>query len=312
MMSAGLLRVGERRRYVSRREHQKVNQTKPAGAHQRADLQYRQQLRTLHCDSYGSLSNGARDEDERGDTTKFAREGYRLWEDLPAHDVLFFPVTGPDLVPLQRASGLADVLLFADWRWPESDGFDRMISELLDVGGAPGGLELIAGQRGFELPAEQVQAITGVSTDFGLFSEPAWVAGQEPWGRITRLKRSSGAEERLIWLVYITGNAVQIYKHLFVERRTAPKVLWLDCPLGADLDGWPEFISPGGLFGHVFTRATQQPKYVVAQRYQAGWKQSVECQRLPAWHPAWELTLFALPEVPMGINEGRSGVSLSP
>ena len=109
-----------------------------------------------------------------------AGEAQKLMGNLSAHDVLFLPATGPDLVPLQRASGLADVLLFADWRWPESDGFDRMVSELLSEDGAPGELELFAGEHSFKVPAEQVQAMSGVSTDFGLFSEPAWVAGQQP------------------------------------------------------------------------------------------------------------------------------------
>ena len=162
------------------------------------------------------------------------------------------------------------MLLFADWRWPESDGFDQMASELLSEDGAPAELEVFAGQRSFELPAEQVQAIAVVSTDFGLFREPAWVAGQDPWGRITRLKWTSGSEERLIWLIYITGNAVQIYEPLFVAPGTATRVLWLDGPLGANLDDWAQVISTGGQFGCMFTRAAQQPQYVVAQRYQPG------------------------------------------
>jgi hypothetical protein len=244
------------------------------------------------------------DEPERGlgatdsGHASLADEAQGLLDNLPAHEVLFFPATGPDLVPLQRASGLADVLLFVDWRWPESDGFDRMVSELLDVDIAPGGLELFAGERSFELPAEQLRGITGVSADFGLFHEPAWMAGQAPWGRVTRLERRSGDVEHPVWLIYITGNAVEVYQHLFVERGAAPKVLWLDCPLGADLDGWAKFISPGGEFGSVLSKAAHQPDYVVAQRYQPGWQQSAERQRLPAWHPAWALTVFGLPKAP--------------
>src|ERR1035441_9898055 len=79
-----------------------------------------------------------------------------------------------------------------------------------------------------------------------------------------------------------------------------PRVLWLDPPLGADLDGCGEFTCATGEFGHVFSTAAHQPEYVIAQRYQPGWKQSVACQRLPAWHPAWALTVFGLPDAPIG------------
>ena len=151
-----------------------------------------------------------------------------------------------------------------------------------------------SGHRSFEVPAEQVRAITGVSADFGLFhDEPAWLAGRAPWGRVARLKRRGN--ERAVWLIYVTGNAVEVYKNLFVERDAAPKTLWLDCPLGADLDGWAEFISPGGEFGRVFTTAAHQPDYVVAQRRHPGWRHNVVCGRLPTWHPAWSLSLFGVP-----------------
>jgi hypothetical protein len=114
--------------------------------------------------------------------------------------------------------------------------------------------------------------------------------------------------ERPIWLVYIVGNCVDIYQHLFAERGAAPAVLWLDCPLGVDSGRWAKFISPSGEFGHVFSNAARQPKYVAAQRRQPGWHQTVLYQRLPAWHPSWDLTLFALPDVPLDAD----GDGLSP
>ncbi|MCX6923487.1 MAG: hypothetical protein NT154_09810 [Verrucomicrobia bacterium] len=233
------------------------------------------------------------------DTTSLAKEAAGLLDGLSAHDVLYYPMADLDSAPVGRGGHLADVFVVCDWRWPGSpDAFDRMISELLDVGGAPCGLELFAGERSFELPAEQVRGITGVSEDFGLFHEPAWVAGQQPWGRVIRLKRRSGAEERLLWLIYITGNAVEVYEKLFIERGAAPKVLWLDCPLGADVDRWAQFISPSGEFGQVFCKATRQPEYVVAQRQLPGWKQTIPYQRLSAWHRAWALAVYGLPDSP--------------
>jgi hypothetical protein len=173
-----------------------------------------------------------------------------------------------------------------------------MVSELLSEDGAPGKLELFADEHSFELPIEQVQTMSGVSTDFGLFSEPAWVAGQAPWGRITRLRARSGKVERPVWFVYIVGNCIEVYQNLFLGRGAAPRVLWLDAPLGADLDGWGEFTCATGEFGHVFVHAAHQPEFVVAQRYQPGWQQSVVCGRLPAWHPAWALTMYGLPDSP--------------
>jgi hypothetical protein len=81
-------------------------------------------------------------------------------------------------------------------------------------------------------------------------------------------------------------------------------VLWLDAPLGADLDGWGEFTCATGEFGHVFVHAAHQPEFVAAQRYQLGWKQTVLCQRLPGWHPSRDMTLFALPDLPIGNGGG--------
>ena len=231
------------------------------------------------------------------------QEAQGLLDNLPAHRTLFYPLADLDLEPLHRVGHLAiDVLFLCDWRWPCSpDGCDATISELLDEDSASDGLELfsqVAGQRSFELPAEQVMAITGVSADFRLFDEPSWTSGNQPWGRIIPLRRRSGDVEHPIWVVHLVGNAVEVYQNLFLERGAAPKILWLDPPLGADLDGWAEFISPGGEFGRVFTTAAHQPDYVVAQRYQPGWQQTVLCQRLPGWHSAWSLRVYGLPGAP--------------
>ncbi len=274
-----------------------MRHTETASAHQRADRQYGEHLRRHR-------SPGTRDEDGRGGATEFAREAYRLWQDLPAHEnVLFYPLADFNLETLHRASSLADVFVFADWRWPcPSDGFDAIISDMVNEYSTLDGLKPFRRdkeQGSFEVSAEQIQAITGVSNDFGLYHvEPAWVPGQEPWGRTTRLRARSGKVERPVWVVHLVGNAVEVYQNLFLERGAAPRVLWLDAPLGADLDGWAQFISPSGEFGRVFSTAAHQPEYVVAQRYQPGWQQSVVYQRLPAWHPAWALTVFGLPDSP--------------
>ena len=243
------------------------------------------------------------------DRRSLAQEAQGLLDNLPAHRTLFHPLADLGLEPLRRVGDLADVFVLCDWRWPNSpDGFDATIGDLVDADSPHGGLELFAGEHSFEIPAEQVLAITGVSEDFGLFNEPAWKAGQQPWGRIIPLRRRGGDVEQPVWLVYITGNCVDIYQHLFVDRGAAPRVLWLDCPLSADLDGWARFISPSGEFGRVFSTVAHQPEHVVAQRYQPGWHQTVLCQRLPAWHPSWTLTLFALP----GQQVGADGDGLSP
>ncbi len=315
MMSAGLLRVGERRRNISRREHRKVNQAKPAGAHQRADRWHAEQPRHHRSASHGPLSPGTRVEGGHDGATELAQEAYRLWQDLPAHDVLFCPMGHLESAPVGRAGHLADVFVLCDWRWPlcPTDKFDAMPGGLINDDGEQDGRARFghdAGRGGFALPVEQVEAITGPSEDFGLFHEPAWKAGQQPWGRIARLQRRGS--ERALWLVYIVGNCIEVYQRLFLERGSAPKVLWLDPPLGADLDGWVRFISSAGEFGHVFSKAVRQPNYVAAQRYQPGWRQTVLCQRLPAWHPSWDLTVFALPDVPMGADgDGLSPLNLA-
>src|ERR1035441_10899835 len=102
-----------------------MRHTETASAHQRADRQYGEHLRRHR-------SPGTRDEDGRGGATEFAREAYRLWQDLPAQEnVLFYPLADFNLETLHRANSLADVFVFADWRWPcPSDGLDRKSTRL--------------------------------------------------------------------------------------------------------------------------------------------------------------------------------------
>jgi len=228
----------------------------------------------------------------------------RLWHGLPARDVVFYPVAYFDLTPLERVSHLADVFVLCDWRWSDSPtGFDATIAELLKddlINDRPAPFSHAADGRSFAVPATEVQAITGISQDFGLFHEPAWVPGQQPWCRITRLKRRTGQLERPLWLVYIVGNCVEVCQRQFVDRDAAPKILWLDAAMGADQDKWQQFISPTGQFGSVFSRAARQPRYVAALRHELGWKQTVACRQVQGWHHACDLTLFALPDAPMG------------
>ncbi len=226
-------------------------------------------------------------------------EAQGLLDNLPAHRVLFCPVADLDLEPLRRVGHLADTFVLCDWRY-EPSGFDETIGDIVKDHGHDGRASFgyDTDSHSYEVPAEQVQAITGVSNDFGLFHEPAWVAGQEPWCRITRLGRRSGDVEHRVWLVYIVGDAIQIYQRLFVERGAAPTALWLNCPVSVDVDRWGQFISPDGEFGRVFSKATRQPKYVAAQRRYPGWHQTVLCQRLPGWHPAWDMNLYGLPDSP--------------
>jgi hypothetical protein len=145
---------------------------------------------------------------------------------------------------------------------------------------------------------ELVHSISGPSTDFGMFHEPAWVAGEQPWCRMVRLHRVVGRLRYPLWLIYVVGNCIEIYQNLFIGRNSAPKILWLECPLGVDMDRWAEFVSPAGEFGAVFSTAVHQPKYIVAQRSQPGWQQTVPYKQFKAWHPAWDLTMFKLPDVP--------------
>jgi|ERR1035441_860519 hypothetical protein len=212
-----------------------MRHTETASAHQRADRQYGEHLRRHR-------SPGTRDEDGRGGATEFAREAYRLWQDLPAQEnVLFYPLADFNLETLHRANSLADVFVFADWRWPcPSDGFDAIISDMVNEYSTLDGLKPFrrdAEQGSFEVPAEQVRAITGISADFGLFHEPSWVSGQQPWGRITRLRRCSGDVEHPVWVVHLVGNAVEVYQNLFLERGATPKGALARPAIGCGL-GW--------------------------------------------------------------------------
>ena len=278
---------------------------------QRADRQYREQPRHPDRNRRGSLIPGVRSGGWRDQTTLLAQEAQRLWQDLPMLRVVFSPIGEWDMAPLQRLSHLADVYILCDWRF-DPDMFDHMVGGLVAEDRTHNGLEPYSrdGERPvIAVPTEQVQAISGRSEDFGLFNEPAWLPGKQPWCRIVRLTRRIGGLQRPVWLVYIVGNCVEIYQRLFLERGSVPAVLWLQCPLGVDPVRWAKFVSPGGEVGRVFCKARRQPSYVAARRPQPGWQQRVLYQRLLAWNPAWDLTLYALPDAPPERSVGvrRSG-----
>jgi len=52
------------------------------------------------------------------DNKSLKDEAHRLWQDLPARNVLFYPIADLDLEPLRRVGDLADVFVLCDWRWP--------------------------------------------------------------------------------------------------------------------------------------------------------------------------------------------------
>jgi len=219
-------------------------------------------------------------------------EAYRLLQDLPTDEILFCPISGWDLTPLQLLGDLASVFVLVDWRFgPEV--FDSGIWPDI-VAGKCAGLRPVDQNPVIAVPDEEARAISGPSSDLGMFHETAWVAGVPPWCRIARVAHV-GEQPRPLWLIHIVGNCVQIYERLFSNRGIAPKILWLECPLGADLDRWEEFISPDGEFGRVFTRSACQPKYVAAERCQPGWAQRMPCGQLPTNLPPWKLTLFGVP-----------------
>lgn len=217
----------------------------------------------------------------------------QLLEYLAAYQVLYYPIADLDNQPLQLVGDVIDVILLVDWRYDESE-FDTIVDILLKAEGPTGSRLYTCQQAVFQIPASEMLAITGRCSNFDLFSEPAWVRSRQPWGCITRLIRRDGVPGP--WLVYIAGDCTEIYERLFIDHGTAPKFLWLQCPLSANVDGWSEFISVHGRFGRMFTKAANQPDYVVAHRCQPGWAHTVPRQRFPAWHPAFELTAFARPD----------------
>jgi hypothetical protein len=259
--------------------------------HQRADRQYSEPPRDPQANAGGSHSLKA-----RGDNgIELSREASWLWQDLPANEVLFCPISGWDLVPLQVLGNMASVFVLVDWRFG-AEVFDAGIWADIMAGRHTGvrPSDLCAKNPVIAMPDEQVRALSGPSTDYGMFDEPAWVPGVPPWCRIARVTLI-GEHRRQVWLVYFVGNCVEIYRRLFVERGAAPAVLWLECPLGADVDRWEDFISPGGEFGRVFTKSACQPLCVAAERCQLGWAQSVPRGQLPTNLPPWKLTLFGVP-----------------
>jgi hypothetical protein len=103
------------------------------------------------------------DEGGHDGATELAQEAYRLWQDLPARDdVLFYPIADLDLEPLRRVGHLADVFLFADWRY-EPSGFDETIGEIVkdDTHDRSVSLGHDAGQRSFEVPPGRFRRLPG-------------------------------------------------------------------------------------------------------------------------------------------------------
>ena len=237
----------------------------------------------------------------RGQTEDFEEEASLLWENLPSRDVVFSPFADCDLAPLQRISHLASVYVLCDWRFgPEM--FDWLVARVGRESPIYSGLEPRpedAENPVYAVPDDQARAVSGVSEDFGLAKFSWWTAGNQPWCRITRLNRRAGKTTRPVWLVCVGGNCVEIYQRLFVDRGAAPKVLWLQPPLGTKRCEWAKFVSPVGLFGRVFTEAPRQPVYVAAHEHLPGWQQRVLYQRLIFNNmPPWELILYAVPGAP--------------
>jgi hypothetical protein len=204
------------------------------GMDQRADRQYGRQASDSVRNRQNDLIPGKGSNGWRNYTGHSALGAQQLWDNLPAQGVVFSPVAEWDTAPLQRLSHLANVYILCDWRFDPAM-FDHMVHGLGAEEGPYRGLGLRNhdGEKPIiAVPTEQVRAITGRSDDYGLFSEPAWLPGKEPWCRIVRLSRRIGELQRPVWLVYIVGNCVEIYQHMFIERGAVPKVLWVQCPLG--------------------------------------------------------------------------------
>jgi len=223
----------------------------------------------------------------------------QVWRHISAHAVLYYPVADLDYQSLHLVGHLVDVFLLADWRYDDSE-FDKIVDTFLrpdGTTGKPSRYRREPGELSFLVPVAEVFKVTTACTGFGLFNEPAWLPAKQPWCRITRLTRQVGELQRRTWFVYIVGNCVEIYQRLFIDQGTAPSFLWLQCPLGANPDSWAAFTSGSGDLGRAFTRATPQPRYVVAHHHQPGWQHTVPYRRFKAWHPAFDLAIYARPQL---------------
>ncbi|HOW77751.1 MAG TPA: hypothetical protein PK959_17855, partial [Candidatus Competibacteraceae bacterium] len=110
---------------------------------------------------------------------------------------------------------------------------------------------------------------------FNPFSDRRWQ------GRLVRLQRNVGEPRRTIWLMFICGSPLHVYKRLFVDRGIAPKAIFLTEPhefapgevaADAQQQAWQAFAGYGGQLSQLIEQnGAQLPKFLISDALATNW-----------------------------------------
>jgi hypothetical protein len=158
--------------------------------------------------------------------------------------VFFYAASGFDWQPLHRFSHLCDCFVYVDPRsrepvWGRTAVEFEIERIKLEYGETRAGENLRGAQLlGFD---EAYRILTEVVGPLAEMRNEPWPQIQDlqnrpAWGAVQKLKRRVGGKDRIVWLVFIAGSPLVVYRKLFIETGAAPVCLALCVPR---LVAWP-------------------------------------------------------------------------
>jgi hypothetical protein len=185
-----------------------------------------------------------------------AREIKALLANLNRTDALFYPASGLNWQPLHSFNDQCDVFVYGDWMIRRAD-FNKSINQLE--------LPAMVGQP-FLYISKLVE--TGIGELPGMTDLPWQLAPDalpvEPWCELAKLTCRTGRAMKTIWLLYLAGNPIAVYRSLFTRRQTAPKIVYLRQPAGIPAEAWGAFVANGGPLAAVIQENPHRPLHVLS------------------------------------------------
>ena len=193
-------------------------------------------------------------------------------------------------MPLYRLSHLADFYVCVDWTITETQ-WEQAFQLVMDKQTpANAGLERcqIANPKGVYY--ERLEAEIGPDESgrpLAIMDNLPW-SPVEPgaplppaWGKLVKLQRNVGKMPRSIWMLFICGSPLHVYKRLFIDQKITPQAIFLTAPhefalveeaADAQQQAWQTFTAYGGDLTRLIEQSgARLPEFLISSALAANW-----------------------------------------
>ena len=226
--------------------------------------------------------------------------------------VLFYAASRFDWQPLHRFSHLTEVFVYADPTVKKHDLLDAL--KTFEAGTTAVG-DALKKAEGRGIGGSEARCTTLVEDGLGLVEHDLYQLLETNWipkpliaaghdngthGFLVKLQRNLGGQAKIIWLLYLVGCPLNIYKKFFIEKKIAPELLIIGGDYQHNLEnvaahgvavlaeaneqlltGWRQTFSWDGQFGQLIRAHSGPMPSLAAMASELGWPVNPARYNLP-------------------------------